>query len=143
MRRLYTLHCSTCKRIFIEVCKCKLQKAKKSKEKLNKTVELNLDKHCGVFSPTTNSYCLRSLKCKSHSVHLKRAVKGRSKPYDILLAELKMNLNLENTTKEVEVDFLIPDKCHDEILDSSQRFLYPLSDTVLKQSLTCRRPINM
>lgn len=33
-----------------------------------------------------NMPCTRSLTCKSHSMGAKRAVDGRSQPYDVLLA---------------------------------------------------------
>nr|CAG8435479.1 4012_t:CDS:2 [Entrophospora candida]CAG8475558.1 5699_t:CDS:2 [Entrophospora candida] len=47
---------------------------------------IDLDKQCGVLMPPSNSPCTRSLTCKSHSMHLKRSVNGRSAPYDQLLA---------------------------------------------------------
>ncbi|XP_014246147.1 putative uncharacterized protein DDB_G0291608 [Cimex lectularius] len=48
----------------------------------------NPDKHCGVVSGKDNAKpCTRSLTCKSHSMTLRRAVKGRSKAFDILLAD--------------------------------------------------------
>lgn len=143
MRRLYTYQCNTCQRHFIEMCKCKLQKAKKVKERTVKSVELNLDKHCGVFSPSTNTYCLRSLKCKSHSVHLKRAVKGRSKPFDILLAEIKMNAAADIPWKEDTTVFILPNQDCEDIPEPDQRMMYPLCNSILKHSLTCRRPVNI
>jgi hypothetical protein len=47
---------------------------------------LDLDKQCGVISEINNMPCTRSLTCKTHSMSLKRAVKGRSQPYDVLYA---------------------------------------------------------
>ncbi|CAG8445993.1 4269_t:CDS:2 [Acaulospora colombiana] len=69
----------------------KKQKPKKE-EKKKKTTGRNkgpvdLDKHCGVIAPPSNTPCTRSLTCKSHSVALKRAVQGRSQLYDLLLAQ--------------------------------------------------------
>lgn len=46
---------------------------------------IDLEKQCGVLLPNGN-LCSRSLTCKSHSMGAKRAVPGRSQPYDILLA---------------------------------------------------------
>ncbi|KAF9092406.1 hypothetical protein BGX29_002012 [Mortierella sp. GBA35] len=46
---------------------------------------LDLDKQCGVIPSVGAPPCARSLTCKSHSMSSKRAVEGRSRPYDILL----------------------------------------------------------
>ena len=47
---------------------------------------VDVEKQCGV--PLANgAQCARSLTCKSHSMGAKRAVPGRSAPYDKLLAE--------------------------------------------------------
>lgn len=47
---------------------------------------VDYDKQCGVINDK-NLPCSRSLTCKSHSMGSKRAVLGRSKPYDELLLE--------------------------------------------------------
>lgn len=47
---------------------------------------IDFDKQCGVELPE-GGYCARSLTCKSHSMGAKRAVEGRSQPFDTLLAE--------------------------------------------------------
>lgn len=47
---------------------------------------LDLDKQCGVIQIPNGTPCTRSLTCKSHSMGAKRAVAGRSQPYDVLLA---------------------------------------------------------
>lgn len=47
---------------------------------------LDLDKQCGVVASIGVPPCARSLTCKSHSMSSKRAVEGRSKPYDVLLS---------------------------------------------------------
>ncbi|CAJ0832216.1 7066_t:CDS:2 [Entrophospora sp. SA101] len=68
----------------------KKQKTKKEQPKKKSTGRnkgpIDLDKQCGVLMPPSNSPCTRSLTCKSHSMHLKRSVNGRSAPYDQLLA---------------------------------------------------------
>ncbi|KAG0326901.1 hypothetical protein BGZ99_008810 [Dissophora globulifera] len=46
---------------------------------------LDLDKQCGVVMIPGGPPCARSLTCKSHSMSSKRAVEGRSRPYDVLL----------------------------------------------------------
>lgn len=45
---------------------------------------VDVEKHCGVPLPN-GAQCARSLTCKSHSMGAKRAVPGRSLPYDMLL----------------------------------------------------------
>jgi hypothetical protein len=47
---------------------------------------VNLDRHCGVLIAPSGAPCMRSISCKSHSLASKRAVIGRSKPFDELLA---------------------------------------------------------
>ncbi|XP_051976920.1 ataxin-7-like protein 1 isoform X2 [Xyrauchen texanus] len=47
------------------------------------------NKHCGVLDQETKRPCTRSLTCKTHSLTNRRAVPGRRKHFDILLAEHK------------------------------------------------------
>ena len=49
------------------------------------TGPVDVEKQCGVLLPN-GMPCARSLTCKSHSMGAKRAVAGRSLPYDMLLA---------------------------------------------------------
>lgn len=46
---------------------------------------VDVERQCGVILPNGQA-CARSLTCKSHSMGAKRAVPGRSLPYDFLLA---------------------------------------------------------
>ena len=46
---------------------------------------VDVEKQCGVLLPN-GAMCARSLTCKSHAMGAKRAVPGRSLPYDMLLA---------------------------------------------------------
>ncbi|KAI8334700.1 SCA7, zinc-binding domain-containing protein [Chlamydoabsidia padenii] len=65
------------------------KKIKKEKTKTKGTKQkapLDLDKQCGVIQQPNGLPCTRSLTCKSHSMGAKRAVAGRSQPYDVLLA---------------------------------------------------------
>ncbi|KAG0663145.1 SAGA-associated factor 73 [Monosporozyma unispora] len=67
----------------------KQSKRKERKIKQRNPTEKHLidfDKQCGVQLPE-GGYCARSLTCKSHSMGAKRAVEGRSKPFDELLAD--------------------------------------------------------
>lgn len=137
MFQIYLLRCSICKRISFDSCYCKINKTRRTKEKNTKGVELNLDRNCGVFSPSTNTFCQRSLKCKTHSIHLKRAVKGRSKPFDILLSEAKLSDKTESSENITE------------IVNSMAfnyepfEFEFPLAELILKQTISCKRQINM
>ncbi|CAN6619587.1 hypothetical protein TRVA0_007S03488 [Trichomonascus vanleenenianus] len=45
---------------------------------------VDVEKQCGVPLPN-GALCARSLTCKTHSMGAKRAVPGRSQPYDVLL----------------------------------------------------------
>jgi SAGA-associated factor 73 len=47
---------------------------------------VDVERQCGV-ALANGGFCARSLTCKSHSMGLKRAVPGRSLPYDMLLAQ--------------------------------------------------------
>ncbi|TKS70940.1 Ataxin-7 Spinocerebellar ataxia type 7 protein -like protein [Collichthys lucidus] len=63
-----------------------------SRRHLNKKVnerEFNPDIHCGVVDTTARKPCTRSLTCKTHSLSQRRAVPGRRKRFDTLLAEHK------------------------------------------------------
>ncbi|KAI7797839.1 ataxin 7-like 2b, partial [Triplophysa rosa] len=53
--------------------------------------DCDLDKHCGVMDPERKKLCTRLLTCNIHSVHQRRKVVGRSKAFDQLVTELKMN----------------------------------------------------
>lgn len=65
-------------------------KKKKKEEVKAKTGKpkgpVDVEKQCGVLLPD-GKQCARSLTCKSHSMGAKRAVPGRSLPYDMLLAQ--------------------------------------------------------
>lgn len=64
-------------------------KKKKKKDEAKQKVPkpkgpVDVEKQCGVVLPN-GAQCARSLTCKSHSMGAKRAVPGRSLPYDMLL----------------------------------------------------------
>lgn len=66
--------------------KKKLKKDEPPKPKVPKPKgPVNVEQQCGVLLPN-GGCCARSLTCKSHSMGSKRAVPGRSLPYDQLLA---------------------------------------------------------
>ncbi|KAM4711709.1 uncharacterized protein atxn7l1 isoform 1-T1 [Anableps anableps] len=60
------------------------------------------DKHCGVPDPETKRSCTRSLTCKTHSLTQRRAVPGRSRHFDVLLAEHKGQAKEREALKEKE-----------------------------------------
>lgn len=60
------------------------------------------NKHCGVPDPETKRACTRSLTCKSHSLTQRRAVPGRRKHFDVLLAEHKGRAKEKEGDKERE-----------------------------------------
>ncbi|KAG5513576.1 hypothetical protein PMAC_001008 [Pneumocystis sp. 'macacae'] len=64
--------------------KNELKKFKSKNILIKEKNTVDLEKQCGVLLPNGN-LCSRSLTCKSHSMGAKRAVPGRSQPYDILL----------------------------------------------------------
>ncbi|KAI2661674.1 Ataxin-7-like protein 2 [Labeo rohita] len=56
-----------------------------------KVLKCDLDKHCGVMDPERKKLCTRLLTCNIHSIHQRRQVVGRRKPFDQLVMELKMS----------------------------------------------------
>jgi hypothetical protein len=65
----------------------KKKKKEEPKPKQAKTKgPVDVERQCGVLLPN-GQQCARSLTCKSHSMGAKRAVPGRSLPYDMLLAQ--------------------------------------------------------
>nr|CAQ14851.1 novel protein [Danio rerio] len=53
--------------------------------------ECDVNKHCGVMDPERKKVCTRLLTCNIHSIHQRRQVVGRRKPFDQLVMELKMS----------------------------------------------------
>ncbi|KAG8439938.1 hypothetical protein GDO86_005923 [Hymenochirus boettgeri] len=64
--------------------------------------EFDPNKHCGVQDPETKKPCTRSLTCKTHSLSHRRAVPGRKKQFDILLAEHKARSREKEVMKDKE-----------------------------------------
>ncbi|CAG8622388.1 10873_t:CDS:2 [Dentiscutata erythropus] len=100
------------------------EKKKKTKEKKKKIKPvgrnkgpIDLDKQCGVIQYPKTTPCTRSLTCKTHSVGSKRAVQGRSKRYDELLAEHQKKKAAERPPKEIAVS----NNKQDNKIDDSER----------------------
>lgn len=64
----------------------KKKKAPKTKTPAKTKGPVDVEKQCGVPLPL-GGFCARSLTCKTHSMGAKRAVPGRSAPYDVLLQQ--------------------------------------------------------
>lgn len=61
---------------------------------------VDVEKQCGVDLPN-GGQCARSLTCKSHSMGAKRAVPGRSAPYDKLLADYQRKNQAKLQSKSI------------------------------------------
>lgn len=66
---------------------------------------VDVERQCGVQLPN-GGYCARSLTCKSHSMGLKRAVPGRSLPYDMLLAQYQKKNQAKLQRKHIFVTYV-------------------------------------
>ncbi|XP_036373643.1 ataxin-7-like protein 1 [Megalops cyprinoides] len=74
-------------------------KGSKSYKRLSGRV-FDPNKHCGVVDPESRRPCTRSLTCKTHSLTHRRAVPGRRKQFDSLLAEHKGRAKEKEREKE-------------------------------------------
>lgn len=77
-----------------------LSRKRKYRERKSTPTQYDPDRHCGVWCEYFNKFCVRSLTCKVHSVALRRAVVGRSKPFDQLLIEHKRAKEDQRLSKE-------------------------------------------
>ena len=88
--------------------KKKLKKDEPPKPKVPKPKgPVDVEKQCGVLLPN-GGYCARSLTCKSHSMGAKRAVPGRSMPYDFLLAQYQKKNQAKQQSKFLIIAQSIP-----------------------------------
>ncbi|ETN59054.1 hypothetical protein AND_009345 [Anopheles darlingi] len=61
-----------------------------SEKKSERSRDFDPDRHCGVATPDGKRHCTKPLtSCKAHSLSQRRAVSGRSKHLDKLIAELR------------------------------------------------------
>lgn len=82
-----------------------LSRKRKFRERKAAPTQYDPDRHCGVWCDYFNKFCVRSLTCKVHSVALRRAVVGRSKPFDQLLSEHKRAKEDQRQSREDQDDF--------------------------------------
>ncbi|QRD04017.1 hypothetical protein JI435_138740, partial [Parastagonospora nodorum SN15] len=69
---------------------------------------VDVERQCGVPLPN-GGYCARSLTCKSHSMGLKRAVPGRSLPYDMLLAQYQKKNQAKQQRAAIDANAPLPE----------------------------------
>ncbi|CAO1631559.1 unnamed protein product [Sympodiomycopsis kandeliae] len=74
------------KKIRLEKKARKEKEAAEAKGRRKKGQPLDVNRQCGVINDNGQP-CQRSLTCKTHAMGAKRAVEGRSRPYDELLLE--------------------------------------------------------
>ncbi|KAL9104984.1 MAG: hypothetical protein Q9163_000156 [Psora crenata] len=112
--------------------KKKLKKDEPPKPKLPKAKgPVNVEIQCGVpLDKEKGGFCARSLTCKSHSMGLKRAVPGRSLPYDTLLAmyQKKNQAKQQKALMEAQVGAMgDADEAENGLVDSEEE-----RETVMK-----------
>ncbi|MCJ1241017.1 hypothetical protein MMC14_009021 [Varicellaria rhodocarpa] len=73
---------------------------------------VDVEKQCGV-AIANGAFCARSLTCKSHSMGAKRAVPGRSLPYDMLLAAYQKKNQAKQQKAAIDANAPLPDDLHD------------------------------
>ncbi|KAJ4369515.1 SAGA complex subunit Sgf73 [Didymella sp. IMI 355093] len=69
---------------------------------------VDVERQCGVPLPN-GGFCARSLTCKSHSMGLKRAVPGRSLPYDMLLAQYQKKNQAKQQRAAIDANAPLPE----------------------------------
>lgn len=99
---------------------------------------VDVERQCGVPLPN-GGFCARSLTCKSHSMGLKRAVPGRSLPYDMLLAQYQKKNQAKQQRKISQGFELVRQLTISQVLLSTPTHLYPRTSSHLAQSTQTRR----
>ncbi len=79
---------------------------------------VDVEKQCGVVLPN-GAQCARSLTCKSHSMGAKRAVPGRSLPYDMLLQAYQKKNQARQQSKSLFSCLPVSSSNTDEIIKRS------------------------
>ncbi|GLI79253.1 SAGA complex subunit Sgf73 [Penicillium ochrochloron] len=69
---------------------------------------VDVEKQCGVTLPN-GAQCARSLTCKSHSMGAKRAVPGRSLPYDMLLQQYQKKNQAKQQRAAIDANAPLPE----------------------------------
>lgn len=83
------------------------RKVREKKDKDKTKAPVDVERQCGV-PLSQGGFCARSLTCKTHSMGAKRAVPGRSQPYDVLLAAYQKRNQVKqaslSTQQQLELD---------------------------------------
>ncbi|ESO91415.1 hypothetical protein LOTGIDRAFT_153854, partial [Lottia gigantea] len=98
----------------------KLVKPFKEKFLPCKDREYDSSKHCGVFIEDIQKSCTRSLTCKTHALSLRRAVKGRIKPFDDLLKEHRIAKEALLKAKALAAGLPPPTSKYSYLLEASE-----------------------
>ncbi|XP_032893544.1 ataxin-7-like protein 1 isoform X2 [Amblyraja radiata] len=93
--------------------------------------EFDPNRHCGVTDPETKKPCTRSLTCKTHSLNHRRAVPGRRKQFDILLAEHKARSREKDTVKDKEHPPVSKETLQSQLLPTQEQVTESLTNTGL------------
>lgn len=96
--------------------------------------EFDADKHCGVWVAEHQKRCTRSLTCKTHALSLRRAVPGRRKPFDELLAEHKARVNCEKEQQQNQALKLQEQVANQKTLDATLKRASSTSDSSVTSS---------
>jgi SAGA-associated factor 73 len=82
---------------------------------------VDVERQCGVLLPN-GAQCARSLTCKSHSMGAKRAVPGRSLPYDMLLHayQKKNQARIQRAQIDSNAPLIDNDEAADGAVDSDE-----------------------
>ncbi|KIW02053.1 uncharacterized protein PV09_06554 [Verruconis gallopava] len=97
------------------------KKKKKDDLKAKKPAKgpVDVEKQCGVPLPN-GALCARSLTCKSHSMGAKRAVPGRSAPYDVLLAQYQKKNQAKQQRAAIDANAPLADDFEPGNVDSDE-----------------------
>ncbi|RMZ90733.1 hypothetical protein DV736_g2030, partial [Chaetothyriales sp. CBS 134916] len=112
------LTCKHCKKNILRRTAKEHKKSKKEEQKPKQAKAkgpVDVEKQCGVLLPN-GAQCARSLTCKSHSMGAKRAVPGRSLPYDMLLQAYQKKNQARQQKAAIDASAAVPDEDLDAAL---------------------------
>ncbi|RKF56317.1 SAGA-associated factor 73 [Golovinomyces cichoracearum] len=87
---------------------------------------VDVERQCGVMKDGVP--CARSLTCKSHSMGAKRAVAGRSLPYDFLLAAYQKKNQARQQSKFFKINYYYLSSVSDNLVEAAIDANAPLED---------------
>ena len=101
---------------------------------------VDVERQCGVLLPN-GQQCARSLTCKSHSMGAKRAVPGRSKPYDLLLAAYQKQNQAKQQRKFHRLTMMVTDAV--EVMDRVLIVLFLLQEPQSTRTPLSKTTLNL